>query len=105
MMKPRSISESTASYGTAVADIQHPLILQQEGQPLAVLISFEEYQRLRALVADEEQRRQAGWLTLEVLLKEVHQRPSNYTPEQIETEIGIARTEARRGRHVRRRSY
>jgi len=75
--------------------LQQPLILQQEGQPLAVMVSFEEYQRLRALAADEAQRRLAGWRTLEELLEDVHRRPSDYTPEQIEAEIGAARAEVR----------
>ena len=60
MTKALSISEAAVAYGTAVADLQQPLILQQEGQPLAVMVSFEEYQRLRALAADEAQRRLAG---------------------------------------------
>ena len=105
MTKALSISEAAVAYGTAVADLQQPLILQQEGQPLAVMVSFEEYQRLRALAADEAQRRLAGWRTLEALLEDVHQRPSDYTSEQIEAEIGAARAEVRKARHDRRRSH
>ena len=105
MTKALSISEAAVAYGTAVADLQQPLILQQEGQPLAVMVSFEEYQRLRALAADEAQRRLAGWRTLEELLEDVHRRPSDYTPEQIEAEIGDARAEVRKARDDRRRSH
>ena len=90
-----SISEAAATYGTAVADLQQPLILQQQGQPLAVMVSFEEYQHWRALAADEAQRRIAGWRTLEELLTELYRRPSDYTAERIEAEIGAAR-----GRHL-----
>lgn len=103
MTKVLSVSEAAAAYGTAVADLQQPLILQQEGQPLAVIIAFEEYQHLRALAADETQRTQAGWRALQTLLEDVHRRPSDYTPEQIEAEIGIARAEVRKARHDHRR--
>ena len=101
MTRPQSVSEAAAVYGTAVADLQHPIILQQEGQPLAVIVAFDEYQYLRALAADEAQRRQAGWQSLEALLKDVHQRPSDCAPEQIEAEIGLARTEMKQARHDR----
>lgn len=105
MAKTSSISETAATYGTAVADLQQPLILQQEGQPLAVMVSFEEYQHWRALAADESQRRRAGWRALEVLLEEVHGRPSDYTAEQIEAEIDIAKAEVRKARDDRRRGH
>ncbi len=93
MTKPLSISEAATAYGTAVADLQHPIILQQEGQPVAVIISFEEYRQLRMLAADEVQRCQAGWKALETLTQAVHQRSSDYSPAQIEAEIGAARAE------------
>ena len=101
MTKSLSVSEAAAVYGTAVADLQHPIILQQEGQPLAVIVAFDEYQHLRALAVDESQRQQAGWQSLEALLKDVHQRPSDCTPEQIEAEIGLARTEVKQARRDR----
>ncbi len=104
-MKTLSIAEAGVAYGTAVADLRQPLILQQEGQPLAVLVSFEDYQRWQALAMDEAQRRQAGWQTLNSLLAEVHRRPSDYTPEQIEAEIQAARTEVKQARNEYRRSH
>ena len=102
MEKPLSVSEAAAVYGTAVADLQHPIILQQEGQPPAVIVAFDEYQHLRALAVDEAQRQQAGWLALEMLLKDVQGRVSDCTPEQIEAEIGMARAEVKKARHDRR---
>ena len=105
MAKTPLISETAVNYGTAVADLQQPLILQQAGQPLAVMVSFEEYEHWRALAADAAQRRLAGWRSLEVLLEEVHGRPSDYTTEQIEAEIGVARAEAREVRHGGRGSH
>ena len=95
MAKSLSVSEAAAIYGTAVADLHHPIILQQEGQPLAVIVTFDEYQHWRALAADEAERRLAGWRSLELLLAEVHRRPSDYTGEQIEAEISAAWTERR----------
>ena len=105
MPEKRSVAEAAATYGTAIADLERPVILEQEGQPLAVIISFEEYQKLRALVADDEQRRQKGWASLEALLGEIHQRPTTLSGEQIEAEIGAARTEVKRSRRARRRSH
>lgn len=102
MAKPLSVAEAAAVYGMAVADLDHPVILQQEGQPLAVIVAFDEYQRWRALEADEVQRRLAGWKSLEVLLADLHQRPSDYTGEQIEAEISLARDEVRKARDDRR---
>jgi PHD/YefM family antitoxin component YafN of YafNO toxin-antitoxin module len=104
-MKILSIAEASVAYGTAVADLQQPLILQQAGQPLAVLVSFEDYQHWQALALDEAQRRQAGWQTLESLLDDVHHRPSDYTPEQIEAEIQAARTEVKKARDEHRRCH
>lgn len=104
MTEPLSISEAAAAYGTAVADLQHPIILQQEGHPVAVIISFEEYQQLRRLAADDALRRQSGWKTLGILTQAVHQRPSDQTPEQIEAEISAASAEVKRDRHAHHRS-
>ncbi len=100
-----SVAEAAAVYGTAVADLQRPLILQQEGQPVAVMVSFEEYQHWRALAADEAQRRLAGWRSLDALLKEIHRRPSDLTAEQIEQEISAARAEVKEARRDRRSGY
>lgn len=56
---------------------------------------------LRALAVDEAQRQQAGWQALEALLRDVHQRPSDATSEQIEAEIGTARAEVKKARRDR----
>jgi PHD/YefM family antitoxin component YafN of YafNO toxin-antitoxin module len=97
-MKKATVAESAAVYGTMLHDLEQPLILQQEGHPLAVLVSFDDYQRLQALTADEAQRREVGWLALDTLLKEIHARASDQTAEEIEAEIGIARDEVRQSR-------
>ena len=100
MTDKSSLAEAAAAYGTAVADLQQPLILQQQGRPVAVVVSFEEYQYWRALAADETQRQLAGWRSLEELLSEVHRRSSDSTAEQIEDEIGAARAEVRETRRA-----
>jgi len=41
MGKPLSVSEAAAVYGTAVADLHQPIILQEEGRPLAVIVTFD----------------------------------------------------------------
>ena len=102
MVKKRLVSEAAAAYGMAVADLGHPVILEQEGQPVAVVLSFEEYQKLRALVQDDELRRQKGWANLEALLAEIHRRPTPFSSAEIESEITAAREEVRTKRAPRR---
>ncbi len=105
MTDANRIAEASVVYGSAVANLQRPLILEREGQPLVVLISFEDYRRLRAIECDDEARRRANWSKLSDLLAEVHSRPSSYTPAEIEAEVTVARAEVRqehRGRQCSR---
>lgn len=104
MTEQLTLAEAAVAYATGIADLQQPLILQQEGQPFAVIVSFAEYQRLSALAADEEERRRSGWLALENLLAELHRRPTAYTPAQIEAEISAAYAEVKKARDDRGRS-
>ncbi len=104
MTDENRIAEASVSYGSAVADLQRPLILEREGQPLAVLISFEEYRRLRAIESNDESRRRVNWSKLSELLAEVHSRPSSCTPAAIEAEITVARAEVRQEHRGRQRS-
>jgi len=102
MSESLSIAEAAARYGAAITNLQEPLILEHEGQPLAVVISFQEYQRLRFLEVEKTQRQQKSWLELDALLTQVHNRPTEYAPEQIEAEISMARAEVREKRRARR---
>jgi PHD/YefM family antitoxin component YafN of YafNO toxin-antitoxin module len=102
-MTQNQLREAAAAYGAAVADLQQPVVLERDGHPMAVIISFEEYQRLRRIMFEEEQRLRAAWLDLEKLLSAVHARPTIYAPEEIETEITAARDEVRKERRDRRR--
>jgi hypothetical protein len=67
------------------------VILEHGGQPVAVVLSYEEFKKLQAIRADEEQRIKLGWWGLERLLAEIHRRPSGLSPEEIEAEITAAR--------------
>ncbi len=104
MTKSKVISEFAADYGVAKTNLQTPLIVERDGEPLAVLISIEEYRRLQSLATFEEERQQMAWRRLDELLSRIHDRPTSYTPAQIEAEITIAREEAREQRRGRRRS-
>jgi len=99
------ISESAIDYGTAKTNLQKPLIVERDGQPLAVLISFEEYQRLQSIAVSEMTQRQAAWRELDEFLGGIHRRPTSYSPAQIETEITAAREEVRENHRDRRRSH
>ena len=92
MTQPYTLREAIASYGSQRADLETPLILETEGQPMAVVLSFEEYRRLRTLAADVAERQQAAWSDFAALLHEVH-GPSALEPQQIESEITAARAE------------
>ncbi|MGA9351130.1 MAG: hypothetical protein WBW48_20315 [Anaerolineae bacterium] len=52
----------------------------------------------------EQQRRQAAWARLNALLEEVHSRPTDLTPDEIEAEITAAFNEVRKIRYGNRGS-
>lgn len=93
--------KAQADYGILTTDLKRPIILEQDGQPAAVILPFERYLRLRELETSEEERRRAAWTQLNALVENVHRRSSTYT-EQIETEIATARAEVKEMRRARR---
>jgi PHD/YefM family antitoxin component YafN of YafNO toxin-antitoxin module len=99
------ISEAAIDYGMAKTSLQQPLILERGGQPLAVLISFEEYQRLQSIATDEMKRRQMAWRELNEFLSGIHRHPTAYSPAEIEAEITAAREETKENRRGHRRSH
>lgn len=105
MADAKRVSEAAPRYAEVVTDLESPLVLERAGKPVAVIISIEDYRRLQALAEDEQQRRAAGWLALDALLTTVHQRPTEYTADQIEAEIGKARDEVGKHRRGSRRSH
>ena len=52
--KPKQAKEARASYATPVTDLSQPIILERNGQPVAVLMSIEEYERYQALMQQQE---------------------------------------------------
>ena len=103
MAKSKRVAEMSVDYRTAVADLQHPLVLEQDGQPIAVLIPYKEYHRLQALASDEAQRQRAAWHKVGKIVEAIHNRPTEYIPDQIEAEIAAARIEVRENREANRR--
>ncbi len=67
MNTPDRISEPTVTY---VSNLHTPVILEHGGQPVAVVLPYEEFKKLQAIRADEEQRIKLGWWGLERLLAE-----------------------------------
>ncbi len=100
MNTPDRISEPTAAYATSVSNVRTPVILEHDGQPFAVVLSYEEFKKLQAMQADEEQRIQFGWWGLERLLAEIHRRPTGLSPAEIEAEITAVRQEVKQSRHA-----
>jgi len=54
MSKPKPAKEARAPYSTSVTDLSKPIILERDGQPVAVLMSIEEYKRYQALLRQHE---------------------------------------------------
>lgn len=102
MAEEKQLKEALVAYGAVAADLKGPVILERDGQPVAVVLSFEEYRRLQDVAATEDQRRQAAWARLNALLEEVHSRPTDLAPEEIEAEITAAREEVKEMRRARR---
>ena len=98
MADSKQIAEVAVHYDAKVADLQGPLVVEHDGQPVAVLISFAEYQRLRALASDQEQRQKTAWIELNNLLSSIHGRSSLDPAEQIEAEITAASKEVKERR-------
>ncbi len=54
MDDPKRVRENKASYSASVADLSHPIILERDGQPVAALMSIEEYARYQALLKEHQ---------------------------------------------------
>jgi PHD/YefM family antitoxin component YafN of YafNO toxin-antitoxin module len=98
MADPKTLKEAVAAYGAVAADLEQPLVLERDGRPFAVLLSFEAYQRLCERAAKEEQG--ISWRErFKQLLAEVHARTAVHPPEEIEAEITAASNEVRELRY------
>ena len=94
--------ELAARYGARVTDLQSPVVIESDGQPVAVLISPVEYRRLCALASDAEQRQKVAWVELNTMLASIHSHSSPNSPQQIEAETTAASKEVK-SRRARRR--
>ena len=54
MDNPKQVREAEAAYSVSVTDLSHPIILERDGQPVAALISIEEYERYQALLKERQ---------------------------------------------------
>jgi PHD/YefM family antitoxin component YafN of YafNO toxin-antitoxin module len=54
MNDPKQAKEARALYTTSVVDLDIPTILERDGQPVAVLISIEEYERYQVLLEQQQ---------------------------------------------------
>jgi len=94
---PRAVSATEAknTFGSVVSWVtEHDdeVIVERQGRPYAVIMSFEEYEKVQEL--REQKRRQEAWETLERLRKTISARNSDMTPEQIEEFADRATREA-----------
>jgi PHD/YefM family antitoxin component YafN of YafNO toxin-antitoxin module len=102
MTKQKRVSEAAVTYGLPVVDLTDPLIIERDGQPVAVMLPYEDYARLRINAAANAHEREIAWQELDKILARVHARTRALTPEQIEAEITAARQEVRDAHHARR---
>ncbi len=90
------IHEEHVAYASHAVDIRRPIVLEEEGRPVVVILPYVEYQHL---VAIREQTR-ADWRTrFRQLLAEVHVQTASFLPEKIEADITTAFEEMRRERY------
>ena len=102
MSEEKRIAEPGPVYGTLAIDLREPLIIERDGKPLAVMLTYEDYARLKLSAASEASQREAAWQELDEILARVHARTHHLTPEEIEAEITLARQEVRDARDAHR---
>lgn len=106
MTKSKHIAEASIAYQSAVTtDLAVPLVIERDGDPFAVLIPYDEYQRLRTIEATTAYHQTRAWEELEALLSTLHGQPTGLTSEEIESEITAAREEVRVYRRAHHRSH
>jgi PHD/YefM family antitoxin component YafN of YafNO toxin-antitoxin module len=55
MTKSKVIKDDTVQYSTLLDDLSRPVVLEREGEPVAVLLSVEEYRRYQTLLEEKQQ--------------------------------------------------
>jgi len=100
MVEEKQLKEAQLAYSAVPADSVEPIILERDGQPVFVVLSFEEYRRLRDLAERERVEAETRWKErFDRLLAEVHSRTAQFPSEEIEAEITAAFNEVRRIRY------
>ena len=92
---PVSASEAKNSFGAILArvvDGGEEVVVERQGRPRAVIISFAEYQKVQE--PREQERRRGMWEQLEVLRKSVSERNADMSDEEIEASAQEVRDEA-----------
>ncbi|MBI5290552.1 MAG: hypothetical protein HY872_01585 [Chloroflexi bacterium] len=93
---------STGIIGLQWAEVENatqPIFLEKDGQPVAVVLKYADYQRMNAGRAE---RRRIAWHELDSLLAQVHARAQGFSTEEIEADITSARQEALEQHHASR---
>jgi prevent-host-death family protein len=87
------LREGQALYASHAVDIQHPVVLEDKGRPVAVILPYAEYQRLTAL----QEQAKADWRArFRQLLDEVHAQTVSFPSVEVETDVEAAFQEVRR---------
>lgn len=84
---------------TDVEGATEPIVLKKDGEPVAVVVKYEDYRRLDAARAGH---RQQTWRELEEMLAKVHSRTQDFSAEEVEADIAAARQEVRQQHHALR---
>ena len=103
MANEKRIAEAKVSYQALTDDLSEPIIIERDGLPIAVVVAYAEFEELKAARADNARRREEAFQHMDALLAEVHARPTDLTPEEIESEITEAVREVREERNARLR--
>ena len=98
--RKRATKKPPAKVTLQWADVENasqPIVLEKDGQPVAVVLKYADYPRLGVTPAE---RRQIAWRELDTLLAPVHARTQEFSVEEIEAEISAARQEVREQYHA-----
>jgi antitoxin (DNA-binding transcriptional repressor) of toxin-antitoxin stability system len=97
MDKEKQVKEPAVVYAAApTLDLSRLTVIQQEGRPVAVVVPYDEYQRL----IDERQRAREDWRKrFEQLLADIQSRIPDVPPEEIEADITVAFNEMKAERY------
>ena len=82
MVSATEAKNRLASIVTWVQDTQDEVIVENHGEPTAVIMAYSEYEKIKDL--KEQARRQEIWERMEALRREVSTRNQDLTEEQAE---------------------